>query len=808
MWYKISNIIIKFRLYLIILLVAITGFMAYQGQFVKWSFVLANVVPDHDPDMVDFMEFKRVFGEDGNILALGVLDSAVYKVDNFRKFSYMSDALMKVNGVNDVVSLPSLRKLVKDQEEKKFKLVPVFDKIPADQDDLDSLIKYAQDIKFYSGQLINPDNGASVVLVTIQKELMDSDARNRVIGDILFVTESFEKDTGIKLRYAGLPYVRYINTSKLKDELRMFLVLSVIVTGFILFLFFRSFKVLLVALAIIGMVVLWVVGTLVLLDYEITLLTGLLPPIIVVIGIPNTVYMINKYHQEYFAHGDQERAIRTIIQKIGIVTFITNVTTAVGFLVLALTDIVILKEFGIVAGINILATFVVSMIMIPCIFSYLKPPGRRHLKHLEFKALDKVLTALDNLVHRYKEYVFIATAIVAIVCCYGITKIEAVSFMVDDLPEESQTKKDLEFFEKNFAGVMPLEIVVDTKQKKGVQNLSNLRKIDEFESFLDSIEYVSKPMSVVSFIKATRQAFYNDKSSYYSLPNSRDKNFILRYLKEETDESDLASGFIDSTGQKIRISLKMADIGSVKMDSLVNQVIQPRIDSIFGETKFDVAITGTTLLFIKGNKFLIDNLIMSMVIAFVIIAFIMALLFRNFKMIVICLIPNVIPLLITGGMMGLVGIPLKPSTALIFSIAFGISVDDSIHFLAKYRQELFANNFFVPVAVSKSIRETGASMIYTSVILFFGFVIFAASEFGGTVALGVLTSTTLLMAMLTNLTLLPALLLRFDNGKRNATQHPLIEQYPEFYDEEEDEEIDLGLIEVDPPSTDKGEESK
>ncbi|UXP33158.1 MMPL family transporter [Reichenbachiella agarivorans] len=801
MWNLLSSLIIKFRLYLIILLLGITAFMGYKGQYVKWSFVLANVVPDHDPDMIDFKAFKESFGEDGNILALGILDSAIYKTDNFRKLGYMSDELMNINGVNDVLSLPSLKKLVKDQEAKQFKLEPVFDKIPSDQAELDSLIQYALGIKFYSGQLINPTNGANMVLVTIQKELMNSDERNRVISDILFITHAFEKDTGIKLRYAGLPYVRYINTSLLKDELRMFLILSVIVTGFILFLFFRSFKVLLVALCIIGMVVVWVIGTLVLLDYEITLLTGLLPPIIVVIGIPNTVYMINKYHQEYFAHGDQERAIRTIIRKIGIVTFITNMTTAVGFLVLALTDIVILKEFGIVAGINILATFMVSMIMIPAVFSYLKPPSKRHLKHLQFKPLDRVLTALDLLVHRYKEVVFVVTAVVCVVCVYGISKIEAVSFMVDDLPEESQTKQDLLFFEEHFAGVMPLEIVVDTKKRKGVQNLNNLRKIDQFESFLDSIDFISKPLSVVSFIKATRQAFYNDKPIYYDLPNERDKNFILRYLSKATDEGDLASAFVDSTGQKIRISLKMADIGSVKMDSLVNQVIQPRIDTIFGDKKFDIAITGTTLLFIKGNKFLIDNLVMSMVIAFVIIAFIMGLLFKNFKMIVICLIPNIIPLLITGGMMGLVGIPLKPSTALIFSIAFGISVDDSIHFLAKYRQELFANNFFVPVAVSKSIRETGASMIYTSVILFFGFVIFAASDFGGTVALGTLTSTTLLMAMLTNLTLLPALLLRFDNGKRNKQEHPLIEQYPEFYEESEDEEIDLDMIEVDPNTT-------
>ena len=250
------------------------------------------------------------------------------------------------------------------------------------------------------------------------------------------------------------------------------------------------------------------------------------------------------------------------------------------------------------------------------------------------------------------------------------------------------------------------------------------------------------------------------------------------------DQKDLTSSFIDSTGQIMRISLRIADIGSTKMDSLVNDVIRPKTEELFAESNLDLKITGTTLMFIKGNKFLIKNLIQSMIIAFVVIAIIMALLFRNFKMIVISLIPNMIPLLLTAGIMGYFGIHLKPSTALIFSIAFGISVDYSIHFLATYRQELFANKFMVPLAISNSIKETGASMIYTSIILFFGFVIFVLSEFGGTVALGKLTSITLLLAMLTNLIVLPALLLQFDSGKRNKNVHPLIEQYSDSSEED------------------------
>ncbi len=796
MWNWLAHIILRFRIPLIILLIGITAFMGYQAKYIQWSFDLANIVPSTDPEMIYFQDFKKNFGEDGNILALGLKDSAVYQTDNFRKFNYLVEAIASMPGVNNVLGLPNLKVLNKNTALKKFELVKVFPEMPKDQRELDSLLAAAYGLKFYSGQLLNETNGATLVLVTINKEVLNSKARNTLVQDVIFAAEAFTENTGIQLHYAGLPYTRSIMTTKVKNELNMFLVLSVAVTGLILFLFFRAFNAVFVPLIIIGVIVVWVMGSLALFGFKITILTGLIPPIIVVIGIPNAVYMLNKYHQEYQANGDQLQALRRIIRKIGIVTFITNFTTAVGFLVLASTNITILKEFGIVAGLNILATFFVSIILIPSFYSFLPPPKERHLKHLSFMPLDKVLSWLDIVVHKHPYYIFTTTTVIVVVAALGLTRIVSVSYMVDDLPENSDVKKDLAFFENNFAGVMPLEVIIDTGVKKGVQNLRNLRKINEFEMFLDSLEYISQPVSVVSFVKAARQAFYNQKSSYYALPNSRDQAFILRYLSEDADQDNISTSFVDSTGQKLRMSLKIADIGSNKMDSLVNQVIKPRMNEIFADSKMDVSLTGTTLMFIKGNKFLIRNLIQSMVIAFVIIAIIMAILFRNFTMIVISLIPNMIPLLLTAGIMGYFGIPLKPSTALVFSITFGISVDDSIHFLAKYRQELFSNNFFVPIAISRSIRETGASMIYTSIILFFGFVIFAASEFGGTVALGTLTSITLLVAMMTNLTLLPALLYKFDSGKRSASNHPLIEQYPEFYDEEEDEEINVDLIEV------------
>lgn len=778
-----------------ILLFGFTGFMAYQAQFVKMAYNFNTAVPETDENYKYFQQFKDKFGEDGNILVLGVKDSSLYKLNNFQLYKKLNDDIAGMAEITNVISLSSLQKIVRDREARSFNLKPLIPETPQSQEELDGILEEAIDLKFYSGQILNADNGATLILINMDREVLNSARRNGVVNEIKRLGEAFTAETGIEMHYSGMPFVRTMMQQKTNKELRLFIVLSISITALILFLFFRSWPAVAFPLIVIAVVVTWVLGTVGILGYEINILTGLIPSIIIVIGIPNSIYLLNKYHQEFVKHGDKMRAIVMMIKKIGLVTFITNFTTAIGFLVLVTTDIKLLKEFGLVAGINILATFIVSIVLIPGIFSYLPAPNAKQLKHLEFKGISRFLTLLDLLVHRHRYRVFIVTGAIVALSIVGLTKLYSVAFMVDDIPEESQVKQDLYFFERNFSGVMPLEIVIDFGKPRSTLNARNLRKVDRLEKALDAIPDVSQPVSIVSFAKAVRQAFYDGDPRRYGLPSPSDRNAILSYLSnQQEDQSTFLSSFVDSTGQVMRVSLKMADLGSIKMDSLINNVIEPSIDEVFGDSEqIETSVTGSTLLFVKGNKFLIENLRFSLLLAFAIIAVIMAILFANIRMIIISMIPNLIPLVLTAGIMGFFGIPLKPSTALIFSIAFGISVDDSIHFLAKYRQELFSNKFFVPIAISNSIKETGASMVYTSIVLFFGFVIFVFSDFGGTVALGILTSLTLMFAMLTNLTLLPALIMVFDSGKRNQNFHPLIEHY-EFYVEDEDEEIDTDSL--------------
>lgn len=802
MWDNVARLIIKYRLSLILIITVVTAVMGYYATKVQMSYDFARTVPLNDPDMVMLQNFREQFGEDGNVIAVGFKDSAIYEQKNFEAYRDLARTVRQISGVSEVIALPVLKVGLKDIENSRFYLANIFPETIRSKEEFDSLLTIAGNQRLFIDKIVNTANGATMMVVTVNKDVMNSSLREPLTESLLEATGQFQKATNITPHYAGLPFIRTVVTNQVKREMKIFLIASIVITGFIMFIFFRSSRAVIFSMIIIGIVVIWTVGTLALFGYKITLLTGLIPPVIVTIGITNAIYLLNKYHLEFAKTQNKLEAISTVVNKMGLATFLTNLTVAIGFLTLLSTDILVLREFGIVAGLNIMALFFVSLVMIPSVFSWLPTPTERHLRHLNFSLMGKFLKMIDNMVTSQRVIIYVASIAVALISAYGIWQLRSVSFMVDDVPEDSSVKKDLEFFEANFSGMMPLEMVVEfkTKKRRPILDVKNLQMIESFEDFLDSIPEVSKPVSFISFVKAAKQAFYNNNPDRYSLPSKNEAAFIMRYMKGQSDNTGLFKSFVDSTFSKIRISAQMADIGSERMDSLVHYAIEPKMKSIFvaeGADTIITSITGTTKLFIKGNKFLIENLKESLLLAFLLITLSMVALFANVRMIIISLIPNLLALMITAGLMGYFNIPLKASTALIFSITFGISVDNSIRFLAKYRQEILSNNFNIPLAVTDSILETGKSIIYTSIVLFAGFIIFAFSDFGGTIALGVLTSTTLVISMFTNLILLPALILTFDRPKKQKGEHLLIDEFDStFYGEHEDEEIDLSKIKI------------
>ena len=773
-WDYIASKILRNRVFLLILVLLFTIFMAFQWKNMRFTFTEANLLPDDHEVNIQYNSFLEKFGEEGNLVVLGFKDKNFFTEKNYRAWEKFVSEIKKDKATELTLSIEDLRVLEKDTIAQKFKLVPFINNDSISDNYLKTKEKeFYNDLPFYEGMLFNKESGAVRFAIYMDKKIVNTPARKEFIEKHLNQEKisAFEKETGLDLRVSGMPYIRTLNANSITDEIGLFVGAALGITSLLFFFFFRSVRATLISMSVVIIGVMWSFGTLGLLNYEITVLTAIIPPLIIVIGIPNCIFLINKYQSEIRNHGNKAKSLQRVISKVGNSTLMTNLTTAAGFGTFIFTDSKLLKEFGVVASLNIVFLFFLCLIIIPIAYSYLPLPKEKHLAHLGKNYMASFLNWIENTIRYRRVTIFAFVISLLVLGVIGINKIKVSGSIIEDMPKKAPFFKDIIFYEQEFDGVMPLEIVVDTKRPKGALKSSTLSRIEELQETIEEIPELSKPVSIVNVVKYSKQAFYNGNPDFYELPTKQEEAFILSYIKNSVQKGNenMLKSYVDSTGRYARITTFMRDIGTDKMEKIEVR-LQDKINHIFPKERYEVTLTGKAYVFEKGTHYLIGNLVQSLLFAILLIALLMAYLFRSFKMIIVSLIPNLLPLIMTAGLMGYFGIPIKPSTILVFSIAFGISVDDTIHFLAKYRQELKANNWKIKRAVYSTLKEAGISMFYTSVVLFLGFSVFTLSSFGGTVALGGLVATTLLFAMLSNLILLPALLLALEKTIANKEE--------------------------------------
>jgi uncharacterized protein len=787
--FKISDIILKGRLLILALIIAMIVMMANYANQTNLSYEMAKILPPEHPTHINYENFKSEFGESINTMVIAVQDVDFFSKEHLYAWNKFGDEIERIEGVNGVLNITKLPVLTTDSTKRKFISERwYFPEMTSSE--LDSSLKVFHNQKIYEGMLYNKDAYSAIMLVDINKIILATPKRKNLIDEIVNSGEKYSSTIGKDVKYSGLPYIRTIDSIKVKDEISIFILFTLLITSFILLLFFKSFKATIISIIVVVIGVLFSFGTMGMLGYDISILMALIPPVIIVIGIPNCIFLINKYHTEFKKNKDKDKSLHLMISKIGNITLLTNLTTASGFAAFILTKSETLQEFGLVAAISIIFIFIISILLIPIWFSFFPAPKLRHTQHLDKKWVRSVVVLLSDWVKNKRRTIYIISAILTVLGFIGLSLIKTTGNITDDLSRNGDLYEDLQFFENNFGGVMPLEIIINTKDSAGLNKPNVMIKVQELQDELSRYSEFSKPVSYIEFVKYANQAYKNDGPKYYTLPQRRDLGRISSLVRKSEEINNLEVKLKDDINSKARITLRMKDIPTPKMDSILNQ-LKPKIDSIFNPEEYNVVITGSSRVFLEGTKFLVGNLVYSLLLVILLISIFMAWMFRSFRMVIISLIPNLIPLLLTSAIMGYFSIPIKPSTILVFSIAFGISVDDTIHFLAKYRQELVASNWNIRQSVFNALKETGVSMIYTSVVLFFGFFVFVASDFGGTVALGLLVSITLFFAMLSNLLLLPALLLSLE---KLITTKAFKEPFLDIFDEEED--IDLDRLKI------------
>ena len=832
------------------------------------------MLPKESPAQSAYLKFKSMFGEDGGALIGAIEHDSLYTENNFLKWKELGDSILTFDGVESVVSEATLFTIYNNKTENRFEAERIFSDQTFQEKSIAEIKKEIKRNPVYDNILYNDSAGVSIMLIGIDERFLADQKKADVVVELEELIESYSGYFG-DFHFAGLPHMRVIIGKKVIREMYVFIGLSIFVTSLLLWLFFRSIRVVIMCNIVVGVAVIWSMGSIGLMGFNISILMALIPPLMIVIGIPNCIFLLTKYHQEYRDHGNKVRALTRVIRKIGTATFLTNFTTALGFSTFIFTNSEKLTEFGIVASSNILCVFLLSITILPIVLSFSKEPKNRHLKHLDRKLATWLMDKLVYLAEYKRKLVYLVLGGVMTLSLIGLFKIEATGNITSDLPEGNEILEDIQFMQKTFGGAVPFEIMVDYRNKTNLFSSSTLKKVDEAQEFFNQDSLFARTISVVDFIKVINMAYHDNNPSQYKLISGRDKLRLKKYLDNFNMTNANGGGFtikelVDTTNTTLRIRTSMKDVGSYEVAAKVDSM-QMKLDSIFNPDKrsieryfdslqkgqltyadslvfgyssiynnltqlysdgdeekqyeFDmdpdlirpyfeqesfvedirkaidadyylVELTGTAVVASEGTRYLVINLFTSLLFAVIAIAILMAILFRSWRMVMVSLIPNLIPLVFTGGVMGWFGIPLKPSTLLVFSIAFGISVDDTIHYLAKYRLELKTNALNVKHCVLMAIREAGLGMFYTSIILFCGFFVFTLSEFGGTQALGLLISLTLLIAMLTNLVVLPAMLLSL---QKQLTTKSFTEPYFEVYDEDND--IDLDELQIENTKT-------
>ena len=869
MWNRIANFILRNRFIILglhALLTVLFGYYMLTGLKIDNKY--GNMLPKNTEEQATYLHFKEMFGEDGSTLVLAIHDDSLYTERSFLKWKELGDSILQIPGVIAVTSEAHLYNIVNNKSKSIFEFRPIFYDKTFHEKSIDSIKKEIRLYPIYKGILYNPKTEVSLMMIKLKEDFLLDKKKQEIVIDIEKLASTYESEFG-RVHFAGLPHMRVLIGKRVLNEMYFFIAISLFVSSALMYFFFRSIRVTIMSNIVVLVTVVWSLGTIGMLGYNLSIIMALIPTLMIVIGIPNCIYLYNKYHQEYRLHNNKVKAIARVIKKTGTAMFMTNVTTALGFVTFVFTSSEKFYEFGVVSTINIMLCFIVSLCLIPIFASFSKSPKERHLKHLDRKAAIGLLEKLVFITAHKRAWIYWVSAIVIVVSTVGVYKIKVTGNITGDLPNGDPILEDIHFIESNFGGAVPFEILIDYKEPGRLFSKSKgtLTKLEEVQELLAKDTLFAKSISVVDFLKVINMAYYGNNVDQYKIISRRDLPHLKKYLDNiatNGNNSFSLKELVDTSACVLRVRTQMKDIGSYEVADKVD-TIKARIDEIMNPDKkefermykkatsgkknyydslianstiynaltaeisngdeakqlafdsdpelikpylkkknidtlmrhaldqeyFEVKLTGTSVVASEGTQYLVENLFSSILFAILSIAILMSILFYSFRMVVVSMIPNIIPLVMTAGIMGWFGIPLKPSTLLIFSIALGITVDNTIHFLARYRQELKLRKWDLKECVAISIRESGLSIIYTSVILFFGFIVFVFSQFGGTQALGYLSALTYFIALFTSMLILPALLLSLE---RRLTTKSFEEPFFELYDEEED--IDLGRLVV------------
>lgn len=725
----------------------------YPAFNIRADFSLEGFFPENDPTIDLYRTFSEEFGRDDNVIIIGIKSEHLISNSVLSDIQTLRDSLKTIPFVIDVRSIWDARRFISENgflSSEEYITINFLNQ--AGSDDLNELSRNLIRNPFINGLFINKTADFTALFIEIDEDENIFPSREIIIENLYRILEPFQQIYEIHI--AGIPYFRNQYIHLLNGEIIFYISISSVLIILLLWFLFRHIQGVIIPILIVWITILFTLSVLQLSGGYFEVLTSSIAPILLCVGVADSVHMLAKYNDGRFAGLTRRKSLRESLIILGSATFLTSVTTAIGFATLLTSNVIPMRTFGVYTAIGVMLAYLITIFLLPSMMPWFRDGNRMEsTQGRVHNAIGSVLLRTFNIARKYHKAVVIVTLVVTAITAYGITQLRVNGFVFDDVGRDSELLKSSNIISENLSPQFPLEIVIDTGEENGIADPDLLNRISRLEAFLMAYSEVDKITSVNTLFSEIHRVLAPEEFNEHPLPQTRELASQYLLLIELTDDQILER-FADFNYQQARISTQTHDVGSYR----INQ-IRSELEDFLSVTFPDeiVTMTGTTILVADLTDNIVFSLASSIGLAFLFISLIMAWLFRNFRLVLISLIPNLMPIIFVAGVMGYWGIDIKPSTAVIFTIAFGIAVDDSIHFLARFRIETRRGKELVE-AIRYTTEKTGRAIVLTSAILIMGFGTLGFSDFESTMLMGRLVCLTIFVALIADLFFLPALI--------------------------------------------------
>ena len=742
---KLIKVILNHPKVILSILAAITLVLGTFLPKVKMDFSIEQLFSQNDPVINRFLNFREEFdGVDNRIFLLYESDDP-FSYKNLELNKKMVYAFENIEGVSKVTSLTNIELFTEGGE---YLLSPVYENIPKSIDSLNIAKERILSSDLLKNYLISEDGKVAAILIEVSDSFNEHESRESIVKQI----DELQLGTDWTWHQTGLPIIRTRYVQYMIADNITFLIPVISMLILLLSLLFRSLVGLALPLIVVLLTIIWTLGLMTATGITINIISYIIPTLLMVVGISDSVHFLVKYYKTLHLLGDKREALTQSLQKIGTAIFLTSITTAIGFGALSMVNIEIVKEFGIFTAMGVFFAFIITVLFIPSTLMLLGKTPKTKLEAYSRGYRVKIVKKLITIVRGHPKKIIFTGITITIIGFFGALQINPHSKLLDDLRPGNTLLEDMRLAEDRMGSVLPVEIIITVDENENFQDIQDVAVIsftDELASYISKIPEIGKVVSVSDYLKAINQAMNDGDKSFYQVPLSREiiSQYMLLYDSE-------FNSLINSDLTKLRIASQIKDIDS-RRSAEIEKELNTYIASVIPEG-ITAEVTGTAFLALRTNNYLVKNLLGSFLVALIIITFLMIVLFRSVKMAFISILPNIIPMMVMAAVLGFLQIPLRPATAMTFAVAFGIAVDDTLHYLIRYRMELSKQHY--RQANDSTMLGTGIAMMSTTAILSAGFLVLILSQFTPTIEFGMLSVITIVTALIGDLTFLPALL--------------------------------------------------